>query len=206
MRNKSANAKNKKKSPNQPIHKGWWFRVLTRQGSHDIVGLSTKAEAMYQIERYYIKAMYVDGIQLFVGEKPVSLFEGENKMSKFTQFREDAAKDNKGGLDSVPFMVGEDRTLFIRTGVPFSVTGGEEVTTKFGQSIAYDIHVNTASPEYQKAGKMLDIQPEYKLFVRATSGRRSQKEHLMNDAIKNQDQLILVKPAEGGAWDFDLYE
>lgn len=170
-------------------------------------GISTYAEALYIIKRKYADTPGITQIDVYVNDKLLERFpvkEGKLQMSRFSDFRNKTIAE-KGGLDQTPTMKAEDRVLFMKGCVPFFVTGVNETTNEYGHSLIYTIQTDTASTEYEKVGKMLNIQSEYALFVKATAARVLQWHDLMEDVIENRVRLILVDPPKG-AWDFDLYE
>lgn len=188
--------------------KGFWLSIVLLDGAtYTHRGISTFAEAFYLVKRKYEETPNLHHIDVCVNEKKIDTYyvkEGKLQMSKFSEFRNKAIAE-KGGLDTTPTMKAEDRVLFMKGCVPFFVTDVQEVKNDYGLSLVYSIQTDITSTEYEKVGKMLNIQPEYALFVKATAMRKAQREDLMDDVIANKTRLILVDPPKG-AWDFDLYE
>lgn len=188
--------------------KGYWLSIVMLDGTtYTHRGISTFAEAYYLVKRKYEETPNLHHIDVCVNDKKLDTYhvkEGKLQMSRFSEFRNKAIAE-KGGLDTTPTMKAEDRVLFMKGCVPFFVTGVNETTNEYGHSLVYSIQTDTASTEYEKVGKMLNIQSEYALFVKATAMRVAQWHDLMEDVIENRIRMILVDPPKG-AWDFDLYE
>ena len=190
-------------------HKGFWLEITLQNKQTKIVsGITSKAEAEYLIKRRYQYTPNIHTLTVYINQTKmytITYEKGITHMSKFSDYRENVAKDGKGGLDSVPMMKSVDRSLFIKGCVPFFVTSVEEVTTQYGLSLVYQVVVDIESKEYIQIGRALNIQSEYSLWVKATSARKAQRDQLMKSVIEDHERLVLIDPPEG-AWDFDLYE
>lgn len=192
----------------QKGRKGFIIQV----GKYILPGVTSFAEAVYLVRRRYNRSPHVGDVIISINNKILYRYDRVKKEETFmisnaTTFEEfEQELESKGqSIDTIPNMEQEDRTLFIKLGVPFLVTQANTVDTKYGTRIVYSVQVVVDSQEYQGSGKQLEIGSQYVLWGAATEGRLLQLKNILQPRIDNRIPLMLVKPNKG-AWDFRDYK
>lgn len=192
----------------QKGRKGFIIQV----GKYILPGVTSFAEAVYLVRRRYNRSPHVGDVIISINNKILYRYDRVKKEETFmisnaTTFEEfEQELESKGqSIDTIPNMEQEDRTLFIKLGVPFLVTQANTVDTKYGTRIVYSVQVVVDSQEYQGSGKQLEIGSQYVLWGAATEGRLLQLKNILQPRIDNKIPLMLVKPNKG-AWDFRDYK
>jgi hypothetical protein len=180
--------------------------VIKASGGEHKAAISTFAEALYIVRRYYNKPPHKGDVSIEINGREIYHYNRITEkeiinMSVFSTFREEL-KNSGQELDKVPSLKEVDRLLLIRSGVPFTISSAESVAGQYGTQICYQVDIATTSPAYESLSKTVQLSPEYVLWTKATTNRVKQLA-LLKPYIDQKTPLIMVG-ATGKDWDFDV--
>lgn len=189
------------------------FYCLLDRGIESLTtkGYSNFAEALYMARRYWNKQPGTFVVSIAINKKILYQYDTVTKkeefhMSEFSDFRKNYADESGHSMDSLPSLKKDERTVFIRAGIPFSLSENTGIVkSNYGTQIAYAVVVDQSSPEFKSVGKMMSIGSEYVLWVKATEGRVQQYNQIIRPLIDDKPDTLycLIKP-EGSKEPFDF--